>query len=135
MRRRTRALVAATLGVAALVVAGCGRDDFENEPRPAIPVEVGIQLGEKQVVVSPAEFGAGLVTFTIINLGDTSGSIEISGPATGTSSEVAPGTTTKLKIDLPSGEYEARAEGAEAEPFAFEVGPERESSQNELLLP
>ena len=38
-------------------------------------------------------------------------------------------------MTLETGEYEASAEGADAEPFAFEVGPERESSRDELLLP
>jgi hypothetical protein len=135
MMRRARALTAAALGIAVIAVAGCGSDDFENEPKPAAPAQIGIRLSEDQVVVSPAEFGAGLVNFTIVNLGGTPGAVEIDGPETGASDVMPPGTTSRLKMELPSGEYEARPEGAEAEPFVFLVGPERESSSNELLLP
>ena len=60
-----------------MAIAGCGRDDFENDPRPPLPAEVSIELGQKEVVVSPAEFGAGLVNFTIANLGRTEASIAI----------------------------------------------------------
>jgi hypothetical protein len=135
MRWRARALAAAAIGIAVLVVAGCGRDDFENEPRPAAPAEVGIKLGEDEVVVSPREVGAGLVNFTIANLGSAPGSVEISGPTEAASDEIAPGATTTLKTELQTGEYEAIANGPEAAPFEFVVGPDRESSSSELLLP
>jgi hypothetical protein len=135
MRRRARALTAAAIGIAVLAVAGCGRDDFENEPRPAVPAEVGIKLGADEVVVSPREVGAGLVNFTIANLGDTPGSVEITGPTEAASDEIAPGATTILKTELETGEYEAIASDAEAAPFEFVVGPDRESSSSELLLP
>lgn len=133
-RSRGRALVVAVLGLAALV-AGCGRDDFDNEPRPPVAAEVSIEIGEDAVTVSPAEFGAGLVNFTIANLGDVPASIAIDGPTVAESVEVAPAGTTQLKTEVVTGDYEATAEGSEAEPFDFEVGPERPSAQDELLLP
>ena len=41
LRRRGRALVAvAAAFVVALIAGGCGRDDFENEPRPPVPAEI-----------------------------------------------------------------------------------------------
>lgn len=135
MRRRGRALVALAVAAGALALAGCGRDDFENDPRPPLPAEVSIEIGKEEVVVSPAEFGAGLVNFTIANLGDTEAAIAIDGPTTAESDEVAPGGTTILKTEVSTGDYEAEALGTEASPFRFEVGPERESAQDDLLLP
>jgi hypothetical protein len=121
--------------LAVLVFAGCGRDDFENDPRPALPLEVSVEMGEKGVVVSPAEFGAGITNFTIVNLGDTSASFALEGPTSDETDEIPAGGTAMLKTQLDTGEYEASAEGTASEPFQFEVGPERDSSQNDLLLP
>ncbi len=49
-RRRARGLVAITAAAAALTLGACGRDDFENEPRPPLPFDVSVELGQKQVV-------------------------------------------------------------------------------------
>jgi hypothetical protein len=132
---RRRALLAVGVGLAALVTAGCGRDDFENEPRPAVPAEVNVKIGNGEVVVSPREFGAGLVNFTIANFYTEPTVLEISGPADVSSPEVPAGGNTTLKAEMRSGEYEASVENLKALPFAFTVGPERESGQDELLLP
>ncbi len=135
MRRRGRALLATTVALAAVAVAGCGRDDFENEPRPPVPAEVSVELGTDEVVVSPSEFGAGLVNFTIANLGESAAALEIIGPSAAESNELPPGGTTTLKTEVVTGNYVARARGAAIEAFDFKVGPERESGQDELLLP
>lgn len=135
MRRRGRALVALAVGLAALAIAACGSDDFENEPRPAVPAEVSIELGDRSISVSPSEFGAGLTNFTVVNLGDVVAAIEIDGPTDAQSDEISPGDTATFKTELTTGEYEATASGGVAEPFEFAVGPDRESAQNELLLP
>jgi hypothetical protein len=133
--RRGRALVALTAGLAVLAFAGCGSDDFENDPRPPLPLEVSVELGEDSVVVSPAEFGAGITNFTIVNLGDTTAAFAVDGPTSDSTEEIAVGGTATLKTQLETGEYEASAEGTASEPFEFEVGPERDSAQNDLLLP
>ncbi|MGH2956171.1 MAG: hypothetical protein ACRDL6_04160 [Solirubrobacterales bacterium] len=132
---RRRVLVCVGVGLAALVVAGCGRDDFENEPRPPVPAEVNVKIGDGEVVVSPREFGAGLVNFTIANFYTEPTVLEISGPTEVSSKEVPPGGNTILKAEMTSGEYEASADDVKAFPFNFEVGPERESGQDDLLLP
>ena len=94
-----------------------------------------MRVNDEGVVVSPREFGAGLVNFTIANLGDTPGAVEISGPVDAASRDVPPGGTGMFKTDLPTGEYEASLVDSDAEPFEFVVGPDRESSSGELLLP
>jgi hypothetical protein len=134
MRRRGIALLL-SMGLAALVVAGCGRDDFENEPRPAVPAEITVEIGAGEVVVSPASFGAGLVNFTIANLTKTPTTLAIIGPTEAETDEIPAGANTILKAEMRSGEYEASADDAEVRPFSFTVGPDRESGQNDLLLP
>lgn len=128
-------MLAVGVGLAALVLAACGRDDFENDPRPPVPAEVNVKIGDGEVAVSPAEFGAGLVNFTIANFYDTPATLRIDGPTEAVSEEVPPGGNTILKTEVKSGTYEASADAIEAFPFSFTVGPERESGQNDLLLP
>ena len=125
---------AATL-VAALVVAGCGRDDFKNDPRPPIPAEVSVKIAKDGVVVSPNEFGAGIVNFTIANLTTEPGTLAIHGPVDADSSEIPPTGTGTIKVEMKTGSYEASVSGFAARPFSFTVGPERASGQNDLLLP
>jgi hypothetical protein len=135
-RRRGRSLVAAAVAlVMALVVAACGRDDFDNEPRPPVPIEVTVKIGDGEVVVSPKEFGAGLVDFEIANFEDTAATFSIEGPTEAVSDEIPARGNNNLTTQMETGSYEASAGGVEARPFSFEVGPERESGQNDLLLP
>ncbi|CAN5517084.1 hypothetical protein BH20ACT15_BH20ACT15_12380 [soil metagenome] len=134
-RRRVKGLVAVAVAAAAVTLGACGRDDFENEPRPPVPFEVSVELGPKAVVLSPAEFGAGIATFTIANLSDDPVRLSIDGPTTSSSDEILPGDTGVLKTEVVTGDYEAAADGTDATPFEFAVGPERESAQDELLLP
>ena len=124
----------ATLLVA-LVVAGCGRNDFNNDPRPPIPAEVSVKMSNSGVGVSPKEFGAGLVNFTIANLTNQAGSLAIHGPVSATSDVIAPGDAETLKVAMKTGSYEASTDGIAVRPFSFTVGPERPSGQNDLLLP
>jgi hypothetical protein len=134
MRRRGTALFAVVTALA-LGVSACGGDDFENEPRPPVPAEVSIQVRDERVVVSPREFGAGIVNFTILNLGSVPTVVAIDGPAAGETDEIGPGNTADLRIEMPTGDYEVEALDSDAEPFALAVGPERESAGDQLLLP
>ena len=128
-------LVFAAALVTALVVAGCGQDDFKNDPRPPIPAEVSVKIAKDGVAVSPWEFGAGLVNFTIANLTTEPGTFAIQGPVDADSSEIPPAGTDTVKVELKTGSYEASVSGVAARPFSFTVGPERPSGQNDLLLP
>lgn|SRR5262245_566457 len=134
-RRRATQLVAFGLVLASIAVAGCGRDDFENNPRPPIPAEVTAKIGDRNVAVSPSEFGAGLVNITIANLSTEPATLVVTGPVDAESDEIPPSGTDSFKVDLKSGEYEARADGVAEKAAPFTVGPERPSGQNDLLLP
>jgi hypothetical protein len=135
LRERGRLLVIAAALVTALAVAGCGRDDFKNDPRPPIPAEVSVKIAKDGVGVSPKEFGAGLVNFTIANLTERPGMLAIAGPVDADSDEIPPGAAETLKVQMKTGTYEASVSGIAVRPFSFTVGPERPSAQNDLLLP
>src|SRR5829696_182284 len=135
LRRRGQALLVGSALLAALVVTGCGRDDFKNDPRPPVPAEVAVKIANSGVGISPKEFGAGLVNFTIANLTERPGTLAISGPVDADSDEIAPGAAETLKLQMKTGTYEASVSGIAVRPFNFTVGPERPSAKNDLLLP
>lgn len=123
------------LAALAAVVAGCGRDDFENDPRPPVPAEVSAKIADNGVAISPREFGSGLVNLTVANLTTESGTLVIRGPVNAESNEIPASGTTTLKVDLKAGSYEASVDGIAVLPAEFSVGAERPSGQDELLLP
>jgi hypothetical protein len=135
LRRRGRALPFAIALLAALAVAGCGRKDFKNDPRPPIPAQISVKIANDGVGVSPKEFGAGLVNFTIANLTTQRGTLAIHGPVDAESSEIPPAGTDTVKVDMKTGRYEATVSGIAVRPFSFTVGAERPTGQNDLLLP
>jgi hypothetical protein len=127
-------LALATLG--ALTLAGCGQDDFANDPRPPIPAEITVKVSDRDVVVSPSDFGAGLVNFTIANLSAGPATLAIDGPTTAETDEIPAGGNAVLKTEMETGSYQVSAVGPPgARPFSLEVGPDRPSGQNDLLLP
>ena len=135
LRRTGRALVVLTVAAAALALAACGSDDYANDPRPPVPAEIAVLINNRQVIVSPGDFGAGLVSFSVANLSDNDASLEIDGPTADESDSIPPGGNTTLKMETETGDYTATANGTFAAPLVFAVGPERPSAQNELLLP
>ena len=135
LRERGRVLLFAAALVTALAIAGCGRDDFKNDPRPPVPAEVSVKIAKDGVGVSPREFGAGLVNFTVANLTTEPGTLAIHGPVDASSQEIPPAGAETVKVDMKTGSYEASVTGIAVRPFSFTVGPERASGQNDLLLP
>lgn len=129
--------VALGLSFAALVaVSGCGGDDFANDPRPASPIELTAAIDKDNVSVAPGELGAGTVTLTISNQTDEATKLVLDGPTQASSGDIPPLGTGSIKTTLEEGDYEATA-GAEIgiKPAKITVGPARETSQNDLLLP
>jgi len=124
------------LGALPLTLAACGEDDFPNNPRPPAPIELTAAIDPRSVSISPQSLGAGLVVLTISNQTDEPTRLTLEGPTSATSNEIPPGGTGSIKAALEQGEYEAAA-GSEVgiKPATLEVGPERETSQNQLLQP
>ena len=135
--RRVFAAAAAVLAIFAL--SACGEDDFENEPRPASPIELGALINDRVVKVSPSradQVGAGLASIVISNQSAENASLVLEGPTDGASDPIPAGGTGSLRIELEEGDYTVTAgEDADARESSLTVGPPRESAQNELLLP
>lgn len=146
---RRRLAVALCAGAAlALAAAGCGAQDFANDPRPPTTIQLTALINDKKVIVSPQPKGAGPVTITISNQtsdpakltltkGDVSQLTPTAGSDSVSSAEIIPnGGTGTIQTVLKQGTYTALADnttGIKAD--LLTVGPERKSAQNDLLLP
>jgi hypothetical protein len=136
LSRGVRAGVLGLLAAAPLLLGACGEDDFPNDPRPPSPVDLTAAIDDRSVTVSPTMLGAGLVTVTVSNQTGEPTRLALEGPTLASTNEIPPGGTGTIKAKLEEGEYEATA-GTEVDirPDRITVGPERASSQNELLQP
>jgi hypothetical protein len=134
--RRGRLLVATAISsLIAAFIAACGEDDFKNNPRPPAQIEVSAKVDSQRVQISPSKFGAGLVNFTVANLSGAPIRFSVTGPKRASTVEIQPGAPDYLKMNLTEGTYEASASRPRIRSATIRVGPERKSSQNELLLP
>ena len=120
-------------------LGACGEDDFQNRPRPAAPIEISARVSDEDVSISPSrppKVGAGLATITISNQSQEEVSLTLEGPTDIASEPNPPGGTGSIKSELAEGEYEVTGgEQSNAREDLLIVGPQRPSSQNELLLP
>lgn len=139
--RVTIALAAfALLGVAGV---GCGGgEDFANEPRPPVTVEITGVITNERVTVAPNQFGAGPVSLTISNQTPDSHTIILEGEEIDTEEvgPINPMDTATLQKTLPEGTYEVSAESREGisgdiAPGEIVVGQERSTGSDDLLLP
>jgi hypothetical protein len=144
MTRRIRAGALGALCAAGLTLAACGEDDFENEPRPPVPVQLTGNITEEKVTVSPDKVGAGPVVITISNQTEASHTVTLESSDGGTIREqvgpINPLDTATLQRTLEPGSYTVAA-GSEAAvpkeiaPARLTIGQERKSGSDELLLP
>lgn len=144
MTRRIRAGALPALCATALALGGCGEDDFENEPRPPVPVQLTGVITDERVTVSPDELGAGAVVITISNQTESSHTVTLESASGGNIREqvgpINPLDTATLQRTLEPGRYTVsagseRAVPREIEPATLTIGEERESGSDELLLP
>ena len=138
--RKTRIWPPLLLGTA-LLVSGCGGDDFENEKRPAVPIELTGVIQERGVTVSPSAEGAGPFVITISNQTDDAHTVTLEGTSIEeTVGPIQPQDTATIQKTLPMGKYEVRAGSEQAVekeiPAAeLDIGPDRDPSNDQLLLP
>jgi hypothetical protein len=127
--------------MAAVLFAGCGEDDFENEARAPVREALTGVIQDDAVTVSPSKLGAGPVEITISNQTDANHSITLEGESVvERAGPVAPGDTATLQKTLAPGSYEVkagseRAVPREIRPAILRIGKERKNSNNDLLLP
>jgi hypothetical protein len=141
---RKTALVRVTVCLAAAsltVLAACGEDDFENNPRPAVAVELTGVIQEDKVTVSPDEVGAGPISITIANETDSAHTVTLEGERIRERvGPINPQDTATLQKTLATGKYEVRAGSEQAvpkeiRPAELTIGEPRPNSNDELLLP
>jgi hypothetical protein len=134
----------AVLGVAgALAFAGCGsEDDYKNELRPPAPINVTAFVSSKKISASPAAFGAGPIVVIVTNQSNSSQDVTFTTDDIGgdrkleqSTGLINPGDTGQIKLDVKQGTYVLKTGDEAIRPATLNVGPERESAQNELLQP
>jgi hypothetical protein len=136
-----RVRACAGLAVVAALLAGCGEDDFKNEARAPVRVELSGVINDNEVTVSPAKIGAGPVAITISNQTKTRHTVTLEGESTTErQGPVEPGATVTIQKTLQPGSYEVKAGSEKAvrkeiKPAVLRIGSERKNSNNELLLP
>ena len=130
-------LAAALFGFVLALSACGGGDDNRNKTRPPVPINISVELGANRVTASPAKFGAGPITLLVSNQSTASQTLTIDGPRVRQSvGPINPEDTATLKVTVGSGEFALAADEASGlKPAKLEVGPERPSAQNQLLLP
>jgi hypothetical protein len=139
--RRTRASALVALGCVT-VAAGCGNDVRVNKNRPPAPITVAASISNARVIIDPVVIGAGPIVVIVANQSAASqeitfesepsalspGLIESTGP-------INPADTGQIQTNTAPGRYILRTDDDAIVPARLVVGPERETSQNELLLP
>ena len=137
--RRASALVALAC---AAVASGCGASSDANENRPPAPINVTANISNSRVIIDPVAIGAGPIVLIVTNQSDASQEITLeSAPSastpglTETTGLVNPTDTGQIQLFAPPGRYRLGVGDDAIDPATLVVGPERETSQNQLLLP
>jgi hypothetical protein len=141
--RNRRALFLAGGVALALAASGCGDDDFANDPRPPTAVEMSAVIRDNGVTLSPQREGAGPLRITFANLTDRAHTITVEGEdVVERTAPIQPQGTATIQKTLRPGIYEVRAGSSRAvdiedqiRPATLTIGPERASSNDDLLLP
>ena len=122
-------------------VAACGEDDFANEPRPPIPLQLTGVVRDEGVTISPGNVGAGPIVLTVSNQTGQPHTITLEGEGVEEMvGPVDPTETVSIQKTLEPGNYSVRAGSPEASPREIMpgrlvIGPERDTSSDDTLLP
>lgn len=125
----------ALVAVAALVAAGCGSDDYANNPKSPAVLTVAVFVGEDRLAYSPRDFGAGPTQFVIANQTGVDQNVTISTDRDERNVKVASMQTIKQKMTVEPGFLTIEADKTPADALEIEVGPKRESAQQDLSQP
>ena len=125
----------AGLVVATVLAAGCGAEDFPNDPRPPAPVELSAKIDDRNEVVVPDRIGAGLASFTISNQSEDAVQLTFDGPNSAATDEIPAGGLGQVQFELETGDYSIDPSVPTINPGTMTVGAKRPSAQNDLLLP
>lgn len=121
---------------AALVVSGCaGNESYPNYPKPPATLTVSVFIGEDDIAISPNPFDAGPTRFIITNQTGTKQNVLISTDEFDRETAVGKGQTANFKQTVEPGELTISADNTAADSATIEVGPKRESAQQDLNQP
>ncbi|MBV9212223.1 MAG: hypothetical protein JOZ25_01105 [Actinobacteria bacterium] len=143
---RSRRLPVALLLVSsvAVAVAGCGSGShFKNNARPAVTLQITGVVNDHGVSIEPSRFGAGPVLIQISNQTQQTHTVTLEGGPDNISEEVGPIhplDTAQIQVDLKEGDYTVSASSSPdtpsgIAPAVLAVGPPRQSSSGQVLLP
>jgi hypothetical protein len=132
---------AVLLTVGTFALASCGGEDFENRPRPPVPIELTGVIQEDKVTISPDKVGAGPIIITISNQTRAAHTVTLEGETIRERvGPLNPADTATIQKTLKPGSYEVsagseRAVPKEIQPAEITIGRARKNSSDELLLP
>ena len=139
---RVRGVTSLLAGALCLfVLAGCGSEDFKNNPRPATPLEITGVIQKDKVTISPDQFGAGPILLTISNQTKEAHTVTLEGESLRERvGPINPLDTATIQAKVNSGTYEVRAGSSQAvtqeiQPAELDVGESRGDSNDQLLQP
>lgn len=136
-----RVAMSAAALVGVLAVDGCGnKGRYANDPRPPEPLNVTAAITDRNITLSPPRVGGGPILLIVSNQSGSSQDITVT--STGSTSNDAPAKTGlinpqgtgEVQVNLKPGSYEVAASKG-SQPATLTVGPQRGSSQNEVLQP
>jgi hypothetical protein len=136
-----RGRAAALAVIIAAGLAACGDEDFKDDPRDAVAIDLTGVIQSDKVTVSPAEVGAGPVVITIANQTDDPHEIFLRGGSVDASvGPVAPTAAATIRRTLERGDYEVSVGSEAAVPREIKaaklrVGAPRKSGSGDLELP
>jgi hypothetical protein len=142
---RARLAVALVLaGSAGIAACGGSGEPRHNVNRPAAPVTLTAAVHDRFVQVSPAAVGAGPVNVVVSNqsrraqvvtfeTADVPGNGAVGRRAS--TARIAPRGTGRLSLNTREGDYTVHVGDRTVRVAHVKVGPRRESSQDDLLLP
>jgi hypothetical protein len=139
--RVTRAVSLFAVLLCVVVLAGCGSDDFENNPRPASALEITGVIQKDKVTISPDQFGAGPILLTISNQTKEAHTVTLEGESLRERvGPINPLDTATIQANVDTGTYEVRAGSSQAvaqeiQPAELDVGESRGDSNDQLLQP
>lgn len=135
LRRPWWLALTSLVALAAFALTGCGsEDEHDNAPRPPAVIAITAYVGDNDFTVSPRSFGAGAVRFVATNQRSDRVRIDVEGDQLSRTININPNDTANSKFVLDEGVYTVSVTGVDL-PIELDVGPPRESAQQELLQP
>jgi len=143
--QRTHLVALGTTAVAAVAIVGCGSDsDYKNTDRPAAPIIITALIAKDRISVSPTKFGAGPIQLKVVNSTDRSQSVTLEttdDPGSGkagvrqVAGPINPNDNATLSADVRQGTYSVHVSGDDIRAATLDVGKQRPTSQQDLMLP